>query len=135
MYLIDPDAVVRMNRRSLVDNEIHGLRNGSPATLEAALGRPLASYDGVPLFAGVANRAGALLHALAFSHPFVDGNKRTAIMATGFYLDFNNMWLGVTREQAAHFVVEVIAQRGSVEDVTRWVMTHLHWEHEKRPSL
>ena len=46
------------------------------AALEAALGRPQSGY-----YRDLLEQAAALLESLSQNHPFVDGNKRTAIAA------------------------------------------------------
>ncbi len=50
------------------------------SALNRPLGRPLATFDGRPLYAGPAERVAALIEALSRNHPFVDGNKRTAML-------------------------------------------------------
>jgi death-on-curing protein len=45
-------------------------------------------YNYVP-FPGVLNQASAILYAYITFHPFVDGNKRTALMTTSFFLFIN----------------------------------------------
>ena len=49
--------------------------------------RPQASAFGYDAFETIHEKAAALLHGLARNHPFLDGNKRTAWVATAtFYL-------------------------------------------------
>ena len=48
------------------------------AALQAAIGRPQATYGGEDLYPDVFSRAAALLESLVLGHPFVDGNKRIA---------------------------------------------------------
>jgi len=57
-----------------------GLRD--PGLLESAVARPQASFDGEDLYPALWLKAAALLHSLVKSHPFVDGNKCTAVTAT-----------------------------------------------------
>jgi len=53
--------------------------------LEAAAARPQTGY-----YSDVIEEAAALCESLLQNHPFVDGNKRTAITATGVFLRLNN---------------------------------------------
>ena len=64
-----------------------GLRD-SPA-LVSALGMPAATFDGAYLHGDVFEMAAAYLFHLARNHPFVDGNKRTALMVAIVFLGFN----------------------------------------------
>ena len=61
---------------------------GAPGVLdvgriEAAVARALQTAGGQPAYATPCERAAACTHALVRSHPFVDGNKRTAFLALG----------------------------------------------------
>lgn len=49
--------------------------------LEAALARPQSGY-----YRDVIEQAAALLESLSQNHPFIDGNKRTAIAVTAAFL-------------------------------------------------
>ena len=49
--------------------------------LESALARPQSGY-----YADIIQQAAALLESLSQNHPFVDGNKRTAIAVTAAFL-------------------------------------------------
>jgi len=46
--------------------------------LDSAMHRPQASFAGLDLYPGLAEKAAALLHSLVMNHPFVDGNKLRA---------------------------------------------------------
>jgi death-on-curing protein len=55
--------------------------------LESAVLRPQTTIGGVDAYASIHEKAGALMHSLIRNHPFVDGNKRTAVVASfTFYL-------------------------------------------------
>ena len=54
--------------------------------LQAAVARPQATFDGADLYASLFQKAAALMESLAQNHPFVDGNKRTAITAAALFL-------------------------------------------------
>ena len=51
-----------------------GLRD--QALLEAALNRPMQTFDGQELYPSPKEKAAALLESLVVNHPFQDGNKR-----------------------------------------------------------
>lgn len=50
--------------------------------LESAIMRPQQSVGGQDAYPSVHLKAAALMYSLARNHPFVDGNKRTAAVAT-----------------------------------------------------
>ncbi len=68
--------------------------------LEAALARPQSGY-----YRDVIEEAAALLESLSQNHPFVDGNKRTAIAVTGAFLRLNGFRLEFDDLQAYQFLV------------------------------
>ncbi len=66
-----------------------GLRDR--ALLESAIAAPQASFGGAPLISDPVDLAAAYLFYLCRNHPFVDGNKRTALAACLVFLQANDM--------------------------------------------
>jgi death-on-curing protein len=64
-----------------------GLRDA--ALLESAVAAPQATYGGEPLLKDVVEVAAAYLFYLCGNHPFVDGNKRTALASCLVFLEAN----------------------------------------------
>jgi death-on-curing protein len=61
------------------------------ALLESAVAAPQASFNGKSLYADIAEVAGAYLYYLCKNHPFIDGNKRTALGACIVFLRLNGI--------------------------------------------
>lgn len=77
-----------------IQGEVLAAHGGSPglrdrALLESAVAAPQATYGGLPLLKGVVEIAAAYLYYLCSNHPFVDGNKRTALAACLVVLEAN----------------------------------------------
>lgn len=66
-----------------------GLRD--EALLESAVAAPQATMMGEPLFTDPVEIAAAYLFYLCRNHPFVDGNKRTALAACLVFLSENGL--------------------------------------------
>ena len=66
-----------------------GLREA--ALLESAVAAPQATMAGEPLFADPLEIAAAYLFYLCRNHPFVDGNKRTALATCLVFLSENDL--------------------------------------------
>jgi death-on-curing protein len=66
-----------------------GLRD--EALLESAVAAPQATMMGEPLFTEPAELAAAYLFYLCRNHPFVDGNKRTALATCLVFLSENGL--------------------------------------------
>lgn len=57
--------------------------------LEAALAAPAHTFEGRDLFPTITDKAACLFRSLIKDHPFLDGNKRTAVVATTLFLRIN----------------------------------------------
>lgn len=71
----------------------HGGASGvrEAALLESAVAVPQATMMGKPLISDPIEVAAAYLFYLCRNHPFVDGNKRTALAACLVFLDLNHL--------------------------------------------
>jgi len=76
--------------------------------LESAIFRMRASFDGKDLYPDIFAKAGALFESLAKNHPFVDGNKRTAFVATVTFLEINGYETEFNKENTEKFILEVV---------------------------
>lgn len=68
-----------------------GLRD--PGLLESAVAQPQASFAGVHAHEGLFAMASAYLFHIVSNHPFVDGNKRTGLLAAQVFLHLNGVVL------------------------------------------
>ena len=87
---LDVEAVLAIHSEVLA---AHGGRAGirSRALLESAIAAPQATFGGEPLLADEIEMAAAYLYYLCSNHPFVDGNKRTALAACLVFLQANGL--------------------------------------------
>lgn len=92
--------------------------------LESAVGRPQASYDGQDMYVSVFDKAAALLQSLLKNHPFVDGNKRTALTSSGIFLQMNGYDLVNSHEEEIEFTVSVDTADLTVEEISDWLKNH-----------
>jgi len=85
---LTPDAVKAIHREVLA---AHGGADGIRDTslLESAVAAPQATMMGQPMFGDPIEVAGAYLFYLCRNHPFVDGNKRTALASCLVFLSEN----------------------------------------------
>lgn len=86
---LDTEAVLAIHAEVLA---AHGGGTGirDKALLESAVAAPRASYAGEPLITNIVELAAAYLFYLCRNHPFVDGNKRTALAACLVFLQIND---------------------------------------------
>jgi len=64
--------------------------------LASAVGRPFQSAFGKDVYPGILRKAAALFHSLIASHPFHNGNKRTAVLALDHFLLANGYFLALS---------------------------------------
>jgi death on curing protein len=92
--------------------------------LLSAVARPQASFDGKDLYTDLFSKAAALLESLARNHALVDGNKRTATVAMGLFLEFNGSRLSATAHDLEGFVLQVAQGNYSFNSVVDWIKSH-----------
>lgn len=118
---VDKRALLLLHDESLAE---HG---GSPGIrdeglLDSALARPLNldSY-GIPDFADL---AASYAIGLAKNHPFVDGNKRAALLATGLFLHLNGYRLRVSQADATLTMFAAAAGEMDEASLADWLRRH-----------
>lgn len=91
--------------------------------LESALARPINKFAYGE--SNLANLAAAYGFGIARNHPFVDGNKRTALASIIVFLGLNRFDLDAPREQATAIILGLAAGEISEEALTRWIADHI----------
>lgn len=94
------------------------------ALLESALARPQATFEGHELYPDLWTKAAALMESLIRDHPFVDGNKRTALAATAIFLELNGHELTATNDQALDFTRRVVRGEMALGEMGAWLKAH-----------
>lgn len=100
---------------------IHGGPSGvrDAGALESALDRPRNkwAYEQAEL----PELAAAYAYGMARNHPFVDGNKRTALLALYTFLGINGVDFIVPEADAAAIILSLAAGEVSETSLTRWI--------------
>lgn len=88
--------------------------------LESALGRPqnLWFYSETPVT--LMRLAAAYAFGISSNHPFVDGNKRTAMVVSFAFLDTNGFALTATQEDAYRTILALAAGELSEQQLADW---------------
>ena len=92
--------------------------------LESALNRPLASFEGQPLYQTPFQRAGILWIGLIRNHGFVDGNKRTATAAMARWLLAEGYHFRAGQDELVAMAVGIANKDHEVEAVSKWLEAH-----------
>lgn len=93
--------------------------------LASAVARPRMTAFGEDAYPTFADKAAALMHAVARNHALVDGNKRLAWAATRVFCLLNGCDLAFTVEEAESFVVGVAAGDLEVPEIAMVLTEHL----------
>jgi death-on-curing protein len=97
----------------------HGIRDHDG--LEAAVMRPRSGYYSDPIA-----EAAALWESLSQNHPFIDGNKRTAIASMAAHLAVNGYCLKVNELEAYRFVMDLyVSGRFRIAELDTWLRSHV----------
>ena len=118
---VDKQALLLLHDESLAE---HGGAAGirDKGLLESALGRPL-NLDayGTPNFADL---AASYAIGLAKNQAFVDGNKRTAFLASGVFLHLNGYRLSVSQVDATLTMLAVASGELDETGCAAWLRRH-----------
>ena len=96
----------------------HGIRDVT--LLQSALARPLATFDKNNLYPDIFSKAAALMHSIIKNHPFVDGNKRTAVTTASLFLLKNGYYLSASNKELERFTLKVAAKDIELQEIAKW---------------
>jgi len=121
---IDRALALAIHDRQLAE---HGGASGvrDEGLLESALARPRQILSYADRAADLADLAGALAYGLARNPPFVDANKRTAIVACETFIDLNGGTLDAEDAELFPLVLALADGRLTAEEFAAWLRTHL----------
>lgn len=121
---LTPAEVVTMNERLVAQHGGSGIEVLNPGSLEHLLEQIQGSIFGHDPFPSLLDKAAHILHRIARGHIFLDGNKRTAVMACLTFLQMNGQTLRLDM-QVIDLTVDVA--RGAVEhaDVVHWLQERI----------
>ena len=95
-----------------------------PELLESIALKPQAGFGGQDLYPDLASKAAALYEALCNYHVFIDGNKRTAVLALDRYLSLNGHQLTATNDQIERYTLAVASGHPDLAEVAAWIKAH-----------
>ena len=90
---------------------------------ESAMARAKQKYHYEPN-SSIFDLAAAYSYGLAKNHPFIDGNKRTALMAGLVFLEINRVKFDAPEADAAVTFEELAAGRLAESELSRWFELH-----------
>lgn len=91
------------------------------SNLKAAVQRSFAAFGDKELFPDLTSKVAALIQAIALYHPFIDGNKRTSLVAADVCLRLNGYRLA-NSDDVESFFWSIARGERAVEDIESWVI-------------
>jgi death-on-curing protein len=118
------ESVYAIHQRQIAE---HGGSDGvrDEGLLLSALARPqnlLAYSEEMP---DIAQLAAALAYGIAKNHPFIDGNKRTALVVARTFLLLNGFNLTATQEEKYLTFLKLAEGNLSEEELAQWMRSRL----------
>ncbi len=89
-------------------------------------------FSGKELYHGVFQKAAAYFDSLARNHAFLDGNKRTAVLATARFLFLNGYELTASSRVVEQFTLRVATQKLELSQIAAWLKRHSRSIREQR---
>jgi len=86
---------------------------------------PSAQFDGEYLHDGIAAMGAAYLFHLCKNHPFMDGNKRTALATAEMFVLLNGRELRTTNQQLEELTIGVATGEHSKGHITKFFRDHV----------
>ena len=99
-----------------------GLRDLS--RLEAAIATQTQSVFDEELYPSVIEKAAAIIRGIAADHPFVDGNKPTAMLAGLTLLGINDFQFSAQSSEIENFAVRIAIDKLDVPAIAKWLEGH-----------
>lgn len=118
-YLTTEDVLLLHHLSIEKSGGSHELRDAG--LLDAAVHRPQATFAGEDLYPTVFDKAGALCHSLIKNHAFVDGNKRTSLLAAMTFLELNGYRFECEQEELVSFGLKIDNENVPPEEIAQWL--------------
>lgn len=119
------DAVVAHDLELTAHGGSAGIRDAG--LLESALARPKNIWAYADSPPSLASLGAAYAYGISSNHPFVDGNKRTALLVSFAFLDVNGLEVTASQEDAFLTILGLAAGEITEEQLSHW------FEHNTAP--
>ncbi len=123
MVYLTLEQIIQLHSLVLVkDGGADGMRN--LGQLEAAVSTQYQTAFGKELYTTVCDKAAALVRGIICDHPFIDGNKRTAMLAGLTLLEMNGYNFIARQGELEDFAVHIAVSHPNVSVITNWLEQH-----------
>jgi death on curing protein len=121
MILIED--ILQLHKLSIINfGGSNGIRD--IGLLESAIARPYQTYEGKYLYVTAIEKAAALGESIIKNHPFIDGNKRTGILALLSLLLECNIKSIAGEDELYNFTISISTGEINFEQIVAWLKIH-----------
>ncbi|OQA13772.1 MAG: Toxin Doc [Firmicutes bacterium ADurb.Bin356] len=99
---------------------LEGIRD--EGALESAVNTPFQTFDSTSLYKTIEAKAARLAYSIVKNHAFIDGNKRTGIMAMLLFLELNGAGRDCTDEELIHIGLGLADGSMDDQDLLNWIL-------------
>jgi death-on-curing protein len=92
--------------------------------LESAIFRPQTTFSNSDIYPSIFDKATAVFQSLIKNHPFVDGNKRTAIVCLVIFLNLNGYEFKINPDKLVDDVIKIETENWSKSKINTWISSH-----------
>ncbi len=85
--------------------------------LSSAIALPKSTFDKKYLYNDIFEMASAYIYHLSQNHPFVDGNKRVALVVGLIFLDFNGIQIDDPKEELYKMMMNVASGKSNKKNI------------------
>ena len=93
--------------------------------LEAAIATQTQNVFSEELYPTIVEKAAAMIRGIIADHPFVDGNKRTGMLAGLTFLKVNAVNFKVGTGEIEDFAVKIATETLDVPVISAWLREHI----------
>lgn len=98
---------------------LHGVRD--IGLFLSLIERPKTSFGGTEVHATVFEKAAAYFESVAMYHVFLDGNKRTSVVAAARFLFLNGLDLVASNIDTERFTLKVVEDKLPISAIAAWL--------------
>jgi death-on-curing protein len=116
---ITKDMAIAMHDRQLAEHGgLAGIRD--EGLLESALGKPKNVFYYSDTTVDITRMAASYAYGIATNHPFLDGNKRTALVVSRTFLVLNGWNLVASQEEKYRAIIALAAGEMDEDTLAQW---------------
>jgi death-on-curing protein len=120
---LDLEEILRLHHQIIEDyGGSHGVRD--EGRLESVVEAPLQEAFGTEQYASLFEKAAVYLRNIIGDHPFIDGNKRTALTVCGVFLLRNKHMLNAKPIVLEDFTVSIANDHLNILTIAAWLEAH-----------